>query len=154
MTMTFKLHLQLLIAPSFSGNSAKGQRGSSLQNWGVPSLRKLPATLLAILGEKGKDTAQWRKEMLQFAALSLPQVKKAPNHSLWDDVSACEREKGPKPVSKLLPGESLNRERVRREQLGLGRGQTLDHTHQPRPPSCPRSHNELKQQCEQLRFRR
>lgn len=41
---------------------------------------------------------------------------------------------------------------TRREQLGPGRAS--DHTHWPRPPSCPQSHIELKQQWEQLRFRR
>lgn len=41
--------------------------------------------------------------------------------------------------------------RVRkREQLGPG--QTFDHTPRPHPPSCPQSHNELKQQCELLKI--
>ena len=41
---------------------------------------------------------------------------------------------------------------TRREQLGPGRAS--DHTYWPRPPSCPQGHDELKQQWEQLRFRR
>ncbi|XP_035575540.1 uncharacterized protein LOC118355427 [Canis lupus dingo] len=40
----------------------------------------------------------------------------------------------------------------KREQLGPERA--FEHTHWPRPPSCPQSHIELKQQWEQLRFRR
>lgn len=50
-------------------------------------------------------------------------------------------------------GSPRTARRVRkREQLGSG--QTFDHTPRPHPPSCPQSHNELKQQCELLRFQR
>lgn len=55
-------------------------------------------------------------------------------------------------TSKRIPREAWFVKPVEREQLGPERA--FDHTHWPRPPSCPQSHIELKQQWEQLRFRR
>lgn len=86
---------------------------------------------------------------------------KALNSFFWggrwrDQVWGRDREGGPKIVSKLFTREWREPGAVkpvtRREQLGPGRAS--NHTYSPRPPSCPQSHTELKQQWEQLRFRR
>lgn len=127
--------------------------GSSVGLGRVTLLRKLLPTLLTVaMTERYSCSLDAGKTSSKF---SLPQ-NKAPDNSFWEDVSARGRERGPKRVSKLgrrEQGESQSCQKGEEEGAAGLKANIWPHP-RPRPPSCPQSHNELKQQCELLRFRR